>query len=45
MTSLNEKKKTKINTKMLLHAKPFDWGPGSERTSIEIDETLYGTRK
>jgi hypothetical protein len=42
---LREKKKTKINTKGLLRAKPFDWGPDSERTSIEVDEILYGSKK
>jgi len=42
---LREKQKTKIKTKSLLRAKPFDWGPGSERTSIEIDEILYGRKK
>ena len=43
--NIREKKNTKINTKTLLSAKPFDSGPGSERTSIEIDEILYGSRK
>lgn len=38
------KKKTKINVKNLLRAKPFDWSPSSERTSMEIDEILYGNK-
>ncbi len=42
---LKEKDKAKVNPKALLHAKPFDWGPGTERTSKEIDKTLYGGKK
>ena len=25
--------------------KPFDWGKGTEKTSKEIDEILYGNKK
>ena len=25
--------------------KPFDWGPGNEKLSEEIDEILYGWKK
>lgn len=26
-------------------AKPFDWGKGTEKTSKEIDEILYGSKR
>ena len=26
----------------LTDLKPFDWGEGTERTSVEIDEIIYG---
>ncbi len=42
---LREKEKVKVNPKILLRAKPFDWGAGSERTSKEIDEVVYGSKK
>lgn len=29
----------------LLEVKPFNWGPGTEKTSSEIDEILYGLKK
>ncbi len=29
----------------LLEIKPFDWGPGTERASLEIDAILYGERR
>jgi len=29
-------------TGSLLHIKTFDWGEGTEKTSIEIDKILYG---
>ena len=34
-----------MNPKNLLKVKPFDWGKGTERTSKEIDEILYGNKK
>lgn len=39
------KKKQKNNAKELLKVKPFNWGPGTEKTSKEIDEILYGPKK
>ena len=43
---LDERKKQQKNrknsAKCLLDIKPFDWGPGTEKTSEEIDEILYG---
>jgi len=35
----NQRKKDK---KSLSHLKSFDWGEGTEKVSIEVDETLYG---
>lgn len=40
-----EREKEKTNPANLLRVKPFDWGKGTERTSKEIDEILYGKRK
>ena len=40
MTS--EKTKKKLN---FLDFEPWDWGPGNEKASMEIDETLYGGSK
>jgi len=42
---LREKKSITVNPKILLRAKPFDWGPGTEATSKEIDEILYGSKR
>jgi len=42
---LREKKKARVEPKILLRAKPFDWGPGTERTSKEIDKILYASKK
>jgi len=42
---LREKEKTKVNSRLLLKIKPFDWGPGTEKTSEEIDKILYGSKK
>jgi len=42
---LREKEKATVDPKILLRAKPFDWGPGTERTSKEIDEVVYGSKK
>lgn len=39
-----EREKRKIDPKNLLKIKPFDWGKGTEKTSKEIDEILYGKR-
>lgn len=39
------KKSNKQNIKELLKIKPFDWGKGTEKTSKEIDEILYGFKK
>lgn len=35
----------KEKPKKLLLLKPFDWGLGTEKTSIEIDEILYGEKR
>lgn len=40
-----EGKRRTANPKALLKIKPFDWGKGTERTSKEIDEILYGSKK
>ena len=40
-----EKKRKMINPRNMLKMKPFDWGKGTERTSKEIDEILYGSRR
>ncbi|MHB8603158.1 MAG: hypothetical protein ACYC6W_11465 [Nitrosotalea sp.] len=31
----------KMDSTQLLRAKPFDWGKGTEKTSMEIDDILY----
>jgi hypothetical protein len=36
---LERKEKTK---KSFLDLKPFDWGEGTEESSIEVDRILYG---
>ena len=33
----------KTDSKILLKFKPFDWGPGTHKTSKEIDRILYGS--
>jgi len=38
---LDEHKKTKKRRSML-QLKPVDWGKGTEKASVEIDEILYG---
>ncbi len=38
---LRTEEKTKINTKLLLKIKPFNWGKGTEKLSMELDEALY----
>jgi len=40
-----EEKRKKINPRNLLKIKPRDWGPGTERTSKEIDKILYGGKR
>ncbi len=40
-----ERNRKEINPKFLLKLKPFDWGKGTERTSKEIDEILYGNKR
>jgi len=37
-----EKKRESRPGKSLLDLRPVDWGPGTEKSSTEIDETLYG---
>ncbi|MGI0046900.1 MAG: hypothetical protein ACREBB_06910 [Nitrosotalea sp.] len=32
------------DSRILLKAKPFDWGQGTHKTSKEIDEILYGSK-
>ncbi len=39
---LSKKGKEKRPEKSLLELKPIDWGKGTERSSVEIDEILYG---
>ncbi len=51
MTSFNKamkfvsgkKRKKKGKAKSLLKLKPFDWGEGTEKSSVEIDEIIYGS--
>jgi len=40
-----EENRKKVNPNNLLKIKPFDWGPGTEKTSREIDEILYGGKR
>jgi len=47
---LNEKrsagnKKKLSEVECLLKVKPFNWGRGTEKTSVEVDEVLYGNIK
>lgn len=42
---LEEEKKERINPRNLLKLKPFDWGKGTEKTSKEVDEILYGSKR
>lgn len=39
-----EKKKKKVKS-FFDSLKPWDWGAGSEKSSVEIDEVLYGLKK
>ena len=42
---LEEEKKERNNPRNLLKLKPFDWGKGTEKTSKEVDEILYGSKR
>lgn len=37
-------KKVRKKTGSFLKLKPFDWGKGSEKSSLDADEILYGKR-
>lgn len=39
----NVTKEKLLKTKSIV--KPFDWGKGTEKTSKEIDEILYGNKR
>ena len=39
-----EKKKKKVES-FFDKLKPWDWGKGSENSSLEIDEVIYGLKK
>jgi hypothetical protein len=39
---LDTKKREKRSKRSLLELKPFDWGADTEKSSVEIDEVLYG---
>ena len=41
---LSQKGERKKDPMLLLKIKPTDWGKGSENSSTEIDEVLYGGR-
>ena len=47
LEELKEKKKAKKKTSNedFFKIKPFDWGPGTEKASEEIDEIVYGIKK
>ncbi len=38
---LKEEEKTERNTKLLLKIKPFNWGKGTDKLIVELDEALY----
>ena len=40
-----EKTKTSRQRSFRGLAKPFDWGKGTEKTSKEVDEILYGSKR
>lgn len=42
---LKKEKKKEISPENLLKVKPFDWGRGTERTSKEVDEVIYGNKR
>jgi len=39
---LNHKERERRPKKSLLELKPIDWGEDTEKSSMEIDEILYG---
>ena len=39
---MEEKRERKIHNLRIPKLKPFGWGKGTERTSKEVDEILYG---
>lgn len=41
MRNVDKKGKEKRHKKSFLELKPFDWGAGTEKSSLEIDEILY----
>ena len=42
---LRQKEKVNVNLRATVKIKPFDWGPGTEKTSEEIDKILYGGKR
>jgi hypothetical protein len=41
-TWLGNERAEKKGKKCFLDLEPFDWGEGTERSSVEIDKILYG---
>ena len=41
-TWLEKERRERKGNKHFLDLKPFDWGEGTERSSVEVDEILYG---
>ena len=41
MTWLGKEREKREVKKHFLDLKPFDWGEGTERSSVEVDEILY----
>lgn len=39
---LDKRGEEKHPKKSLLELKPVDWGAGTEKSSVEIDDTIYG---
>ena len=39
---LEHYKEDRTKKKNLLNLKPFDWGKGTENSSLEVDDILYG---
>lgn len=42
---IKEERGEKVSPRHLIWVKPFDWGKGTEKTSIEIDKILYGRKR
>lgn len=42
---VGKREKEKKIKRSFFDLKPWDWGKGNERVSIEVDETLYGGKK